>query len=88
MPTRGTLRTATADMRVCEAKMNTIDRDYRLDDLIEIIRTKKHTTTCELAEITGKTERTIRSDLKLLKTRYYQIVIKCGRYHSGVFWEE
>lgn len=37
-----------------------------------------------LADIT---ERTIRSDLKLLKTRYYQIVTRSGRYHSGVFWE-
>ncbi len=88
MPTKGIQKTLTASMRAYEVEMNTIDRDYRLDDLIEIIRTKKHTTTCELAEITGKTERTIRSDLKLLKTRYYQIVIRCGRYHSGVFWEE
>lgn len=68
--------------------MNTIDRDYRLDDLVELIRVRKHITTNALAEITGKTERTIRRDLKFLKKRYPEIVVRCGRYDGGIFWEE
>lgn len=67
--------------------MNTTERDYRLDELVEIIRTKKHTSTVELAEITGKTERTIRSDLKVITKIYHEIVVRCGRY-GGVFWED
>ena len=68
--------------------MNTNERSYRLDELLVIIQTKKHIKTAELAEMTGKTERTLRRDLKLLKERYPNIRMKAGRYDGGVIWEE
>ena len=65
--------------------MNTIKRDYRLDDMVEIIRRAKHIEMRDLAELTGKDIRTIRSDVKRIKKDYPNIVTKRGN-GGGVFW--
>lgn len=65
--------------------MNTIKRDYRLDDMVEIIRRAKHIEMRDLAELTGKDIRTIRSDVKRIKKDYPNVVTKRGN-GGGVFW--
>lgn len=65
--------------------MNTIKRDYRLDDIVEIIRRAKHIEMWKLAEMTGKTTRTIRADVKRIKQDYPQVVTKQG-VGGGVMW--
>lgn len=65
--------------------MNTIDRDYRLDDIVKIIREREFITMTELAEMTGKTTRTMRTDIKRIKEEYPNIVTRRGKY-GGVEW--
>ena len=65
--------------------MNTIKRDYRLDDIVEIIRRAKHIEMRDLAELTGKDIRTIRSDVKRIKKDYPNVITKRGN-GGGVFW--
>lgn len=65
--------------------MNTIKRDYRLDDMVEIIRRAKHIEMWKLAEITGKDIRTIRSDVKRIKKDYPNVITRRGN-GGGVFW--
>lgn len=65
--------------------MNTIKRDYRLDDMVEIIRRAKHIEMRDLAELTGKDIRTIRSDVKRIKRDYPNVITKRGN-GGGVFW--
>jgi len=65
--------------------MNTIKRDYRLDDMVEIIRRAKHIEMRDLAELTGKDIRTIRSDVKRIKKDYPNVITKRGN-GGGVFW--
>ena len=65
--------------------MNTIKRDYRLDEMVEIIRRAKHIEMWKLAEMTGKTTRTIRADVKRIKQDYPQVVTKQG-VGGGVMW--
>lgn len=67
--------------------MNTIKRDYRLDDMVEIIRRAKHIEMSVLAELTGKTTRTIRSDVKRIKKDYPNVITRRGN-GGGVFWIE
>ena len=67
--------------------MNTIDRTYRLDDVLEVIMQKKSVTAGELAAMTGKTERTIQRDVQFLKKKYPQIKTKHG-HNGGIYWEE
>lgn len=65
--------------------MNTIKRDYRLDEMVEIIRRAKHIEMWKLAEMTGKTTRTIWADVKRIKQDYPQVVTKQG-VGGGVMW--
>lgn len=65
--------------------MNTIKRDYRLDDMVEIIRRAKHIEMRDLAELTCKDIRTIRSDVKRIKKDYPNVITKRGN-GGGVFW--
>ena len=65
--------------------MNTIKRDYRLDDIVEIIRRAKHIEMSDLAELTGKSTRTIRSDVKRIKKDYPNVITRRGN-GGGVFW--
>ncbi len=65
--------------------MNTIKRDYRLDDMVEIIRRAKHIEMRDIAELTGKDIRTIRSDVKRIKRDYPNVITKRGN-GGGVFW--
>lgn len=65
--------------------MNTIKKDYRLDDIVEIIRRAKHIEMSDLAELTGKSRRTIRSDVKRIKKDYPNVMTRRGN-GGGVFW--
>lgn len=66
--------------------MNTNDKTYRLDDVLEVIVQKKSVTAKELAAVTGKTDRTIRRDIQFLKKKYPQIKTKHG-HNGGIYWE-
>ena len=67
--------------------MNTNDKTYRLDNVLEVIVQKKSVTAKELAAVTGKTDRTIRRDIQFLKKKYPQIKTKHG-HNGGIYWEE
>ena len=67
--------------------MNTITRDYRLDDLLEIIKKTKFTTRAELMQKIGASRSTLGRDLKLLKKNYPQIKGIHGN-GGGILWDE
>lgn len=67
--------------------MNTINRDYRLDDVLEIIQKAKNVTIPDLMCLTGKSRATIKRDVRLLKKRYQQVKSKSG-VGGGVLWVE
>ena len=65
--------------------MNTINRDYRLDDIVELIKQRKNITIPELMYVTGASRATLKRDLRLIKKRYQQIITKPG-VAGGIFW--
>ena len=67
--------------------MNTINRDYRLDDVLEIIKNAKAVTYPELMSKTNCSRSTLKRDLRLLKKRYPQIKAKSG-VNGGILWED
>ncbi|MEA4922188.1 MAG: HTH domain-containing protein [Eubacteriaceae bacterium] len=67
--------------------MNTIKKDYRLDDILGAIKNGGYRLTAkELAEEFGVDERTIRSDIARIKKDYPQVKTKRGNT-GGVYWE-
>lgn len=67
--------------------MNTINRDYRLDDVLDIIRKAHNVTVPDLMILTGKSRATIKRDIRMLKRVYPQIQSKPGNT-GGIIWEE
>ena len=67
--------------------MNTITRDYRLDNMLEIIQKAKNVTISDLMILTGKSRATIKRDIRLLKKHYFQIKTKPG-VAGGITWED
>ena len=65
--------------------MNTISRDYRLDDVLEIIRKAKNVTLLDLMDLTKRSRATLKRDIALLKKHYPQIKTKRG-VNGGVLW--
>ena len=65
--------------------MNTINRDYRLDDVLSIIQKAKNVTIFDLMDLTKRSKATLKRDISLLKKRYPQIVTKRG-VNGGVLW--
>ena len=67
--------------------MNTIKRDYRLDDVLEIIRKAHNVTVPDLMILTGKSRATIKRDLRLIRQQYPNVKSKPG-VSGGIIWEE
>ena len=67
--------------------MNTINRDYRLDDVLEIIQKAKNVTIPDLIHLTGRSRSTLKRDIQLLKKRSPQIKTKPG-VNGGIAWIE
>ena len=67
--------------------MNVHEKDWRLDDIVNILRREKNITMQELADRTGRTRRTIQDDIRLLKSIYPQLIVRRGN-GGGLFWME
>ncbi len=67
--------------------MNTINRDYRLDDVLEIIQKAKNITIPDLMVMTKRSRATLKRDISFLKKKYPQIITKRG-VDGGVIWAE
>ena len=62
--------------------------NQRQKEILRLLKRHKHLKTYEIAEITGKSMRTIRTDLQFLREQFWQIEIRHGRYNGGVYWHE
>ena len=68
--------------------MNTIKRDYRLDEIVKYIKEAGYGLTMrKLAEEFNVTRRTIRNDIKRIKEDYPQVKTTQDN-GGGVTWEE
>ena len=67
--------------------MNTINRDYRLDDVLEIIQKAKNVTIPDLMILTNRSRATLKRDISFLKKKYPEIQTKCG-VNGGIIWCE
>ena len=65
--------------------MNTINRDYRLDDVLEIIQKAKNVTIPDLMILTNKSRATLKRDISFLKKKYPEIKTKSG-VNGGIIW--
>ena len=67
--------------------MNTVRRTYRLDEVVDEIRSAGFITTTELALRFNVSMRTIQRDIRRIKQEYPQVYFKRGN-GGGIGWQE
>jgi DeoR/GlpR family transcriptional regulator of sugar metabolism len=58
----------------------------RQSKILDLLKKHRHLKTSEIAEKVNVSQRTLQHDLLFLRKEFYNIEIKKGKYHGGVYW--